>query len=198
MHAMPFPHLVAPICACACCVSTLRCSTYAHMQKTLVITEHNFFANHARFSNKTCPFSSMTSCMNVFTHHADHTFFARISSCHATISLFMVLKAGPTILPSASFTLEKASMTWKRSFLTVSSCSMWQNALSMMKQTVHRCVKRIPPCNEQGMQLATRGFRETVNRITVELVQTQAQIVQDSRGSTFHAVVDTQSFRDPC
>jgi hypothetical protein len=29
------------------------------------------------------------------------------------------LKEGPTILPSASFTLEKASMTWKRSFLAV-------------------------------------------------------------------------------
>jgi hypothetical protein len=37
-----------------------------------------------------------------------------------------------------------------------------------------------------------RGFRETVNRLTVELVQTQVQIVQDRRGSTFHAVVDTQ------
>ena len=35
--------------------------------EALVMTEHNFFANHARLSNKTCPFSSMTSCMNVFT-----------------------------------------------------------------------------------------------------------------------------------
>jgi hypothetical protein len=36
--------------------------------EALVITEHNFCANHARLSKKTCPFSSMTSCMNVFTH----------------------------------------------------------------------------------------------------------------------------------
>jgi hypothetical protein len=43
-------------------------------------------------------------------HHVDHTFFAQIASCHATNSLFMVLKEGPTILASASFTLEKASM----------------------------------------------------------------------------------------
>ena len=35
--------------------------------EALVITEHNFFANHARLSNTTCPFSSMTCCMNVFT-----------------------------------------------------------------------------------------------------------------------------------
>jgi hypothetical protein len=27
-------------------------------------------------------------------------------------------------------------MTWKRSFLTTSSCCMWQNALSMMKQSL--------------------------------------------------------------
>jgi hypothetical protein len=36
-------------------------------KEALVITEHNFFVNHVRLSNKTCPFSSMTSCMNVFT-----------------------------------------------------------------------------------------------------------------------------------
>ena len=41
--------------------------------------------------------------------------------------------------------------------------------------TVHRCVKRIPPCHEQVMQFATRGFRETVNRLTVQLIQSQAQ-----------------------
>ena len=29
--------------------------------EALVITEHNFFANHTRLSNKTCPFSCMTS-----------------------------------------------------------------------------------------------------------------------------------------
>jgi hypothetical protein len=52
-------------------------------------------------------------------------------------SLFMVLKAGPTILPSATFTLEKASMTWKRSFLAASSCCMSQNTLSIMKQALY-------------------------------------------------------------
>jgi hypothetical protein len=68
-------------------------------------------------------------------HHADDT-FALISSCQVTNSLFMVLKAGPSILPSASFTLEKASMIWKRSFLTTSSCCMWKNVLSMMKKAL--------------------------------------------------------------
>ena len=56
--------------------------------------------------------------------------------------------------------------------------------------TVQRCVKPIPPFHEQGIQLVTRGFRKTVNRFTLLLVQTQTQIVQDIRGSTFHAVVD--------
>ncbi len=65
--------------------------------EALVITEHNFFLNHVRLSNKTCPCSSITSCMNIFTpsspetcsnyapwrllrfgytvfHHAGHTF----------------------------------------------------------------------------------------------------------------------------
>jgi hypothetical protein len=46
------------------------------------------------------------------------------------------LKTRPTILPSVSFTLEIVSMSWKRSFLTTSSCYMWQNALSMMKETL--------------------------------------------------------------
>ncbi len=40
------------------------------------------------------------------------------------------------------------------------------------------------------MQLETCGFRVTVNRLTVQLVQDQTQIVQDRRGSTFHTVVD--------
>jgi hypothetical protein len=57
--------------------------------------------------------------------------------------------------------------------------------------TVHRCVKHIPPYHEQGIQLVTRGFRETVNRLTVQLVLTQEQIVQDNKGSTFRAVTDT-------
>ena len=35
--------------------------------------------------------------------------------------------------------------------------------------TVHRFVKHIPPWHEQGMQVTTRRFRETVNRLTVEL-----------------------------
>ncbi len=35
--------------------------------ESLVMTEHNFFANHTRLSNKTRPCSSMTPCVNVFT-----------------------------------------------------------------------------------------------------------------------------------
>jgi hypothetical protein len=42
--------------------------------------------------------------------------------------------------------------------------------------TVYRFVKHIPPCHEQDMKLPTRGFRETVNRLTVQLVQTQAPL----------------------
>ncbi len=30
-HELPVLYLVVPICSCACCVSTLRCSTYARM-----------------------------------------------------------------------------------------------------------------------------------------------------------------------
>jgi hypothetical protein len=49
--------------------------------------------------------------------------------------------------------------------------------------TVYRCVKHIPTVHEQGIHLVTRGFRETVNNITitVDLLQTQTQIVQDIR-----------------
>ncbi len=221
-HHLNRPHLarlcVGPVhwcvsASCACCVSTPRCSTEA-----LVITEHNFFANHARLSNKTCPFSSMTSYMKVFTQvcwdlfifrsvkapsgwsccfsSCRSYFFARITSCHATNSLFMVLKAGPTILPSASFALEKSLHDLEKVLFSlivmfhVAECFVHDEA-----STVHRYVKRIPPCHEQGMQLPTRGFRETVNRLTVELVQVQAQIAQDRRGSTFHAVADTQSLQ---
>ncbi len=115
--------------------------------------------------------------------------FALNASCQATNSLFMVLKAGPTILPSTSFTLEKACMTWKRSFLTTSSCCMWQNALSMMKQTLftgvwntfHRVMNKTYSLRRVGSGRP--------------LVQTHAYIVQDDRGSTFHAIVDTQSLQ---
>jgi hypothetical protein len=61
--------------------------------------------------------------------------------------------------------------------------------------TVYRCVKRIPPCHEQDIQVASRGFRETVNRFSVQIVQDQSQIVQDIRDSTFHIVTDTQSLQ---
>jgi hypothetical protein len=47
---------------------------------------------------------------------------------------------------------------------------------------MHRCVKHIPPCHEQGIQLATRGFQEAVNRLTVELVQAQAVAGTDRTG----------------
>ncbi len=56
----------ANLCLRLLCIHPSMFHTCWHAE-ALVITEHNFFANHARLSNKTCPFSSMTSCMNVFT-----------------------------------------------------------------------------------------------------------------------------------
>ncbi len=130
--------------------------------ESLVMTEHNFFTNHARLSNNTCPFSSMTSCMNVFTQ----LFFDCLLSNH-------------------KFTLHGLERRTNHSTISI----------FYFRKTVHRYVKHIPPCHEQGMQLVTRGFRETVNRLTVQLVQTQTQIVQDNRGSTFHVVADTQNLQ---
>ncbi len=165
---------------CFLCIHPSMIHIYLH-EVALVMTEHNFFVNHVRLSNKTCPFSSMTSCMKVFTQvwwdllmfrcvkgpsgwsccfSSDRSyFFALISSCQDT-------KAGPN----------------------VAECFVHVEV-----STVHRCVKDIPPSHEQGMQFATRGFRETVNRFTVQFVQDQTQIVQDIRGFTFHTVVDTES-----
>ncbi len=167
---------------CFLCIRPSMLHIYLH-EVALVMTEHNFFVNHVRLSNKTCPFSSMTSSMKVFTQvwwdllmfryvkapsgwsccfSSDRSyFFALISSCQDT-------KAGPN----------------------VAECFVHVEV-----STVHRCVKDIPPSHEQGMLFATRGFRETVNRFTVLLVQDQAQIVQDIRGFTFHTVVDTQSLQ---
>ncbi len=66
--------------------------------------------------------------------------------------------------------------------------------------TVHSCVKHIPPWHEQGRPsigslYSLSRFRETVNRLTVQLVQTQTQIVQDTRGSTYHTVAETQNLQ---
>ena len=63
------------------------------------------------------------------------------------------------------------------------------------------CDNENPTTHSISMKLATRGFRETVNRLTVQLVQAQAQIVLDSRGSTLHAAklaTQAQRFLSTC
>ena len=149
--------------------------------ETLVITEHNFLGNHVRLSKRTFPLSSMTCSMNVFTQLFWDLFICSWNQDQLFYHLHLWL-------------IERLHDFWKCP--STSSCSMCQNVLSMMKKTLctgvwntfHRVMKK-------GRHLPTRGFRETVNRLTVDLVQTQTQIVQDIRGSTFHSVDDTQIFQ---
>jgi hypothetical protein len=87
------------------------------------------------------------------------------------------------------------------------TCIYWQCQyilyLCMVTVSIHSslCDNENPTTHSISMKLATRGFRETVNRLTVQLVQTQSQIVQDSRGSTLHAAkfaTEAQRFLSTC
>ncbi len=52
MVTLSFPHLVAPICSCACCVPTLWYSTYACMQRHLSRSQAEFWRSKWSFWTK--------------------------------------------------------------------------------------------------------------------------------------------------
>jgi hypothetical protein len=104
-HELLFLHLVSSICSCSCCVSTLRCSTYDHMQRhssspntnssrtmtgcqTKPVSFHPWHLvwTFSPSSGGTCSYCVPWSLLRVGHadfHHADNTFFSMIASCQA-------------------------------------------------------------------------------------------------------------------